>query len=758
MKIDDTAVVEIVGSVLLLSMAVAAFSVIYMNVLSDDGPDMDSYLTVSGGLVSADVVFEHERGEEVPLESPVNLYLGGIDKITTTVGDLLSYNHNYIQDGRWNIGEQLVYHPEQNLTGIKIKADIVDKETNSMVFWGTLQEGLTFEHLGGIWHFDEPFWNGTLDEVTDSSGNENHGTALNNGTNTTGYPAISGRAGYFDCIKGAVLVKSNFTLNIYRSITIEAWVRPINEVGKLDYIEYGAKFAYYPNIIHVYKDVYAIVGENTQQSGVLDTVTISPSNGVITSTGQPEWTFLPTAADSYSLRANITHVVDDIYAIAYINQDHNAVLKTVNISKTGIISDTGFPAFIINTEKCYEPNIVRVSGNIFAIAYCVRPGPPKKADGFIKIVNISANGSISDTGLPPSFSFELGEFYEPNIIHVSNDTFVVAYSSYDGKQGDVFLEVINISSDGLNYNNTFPRFILDSGCYDPRIISVYGETYAVVYSGTIDSKTDRGLLKLININISDGLISDNNLPEKFAFEPNFYVTEPDITYGHDDMYVISYSNGSENDICSVKQINIDLANSTITLNLSYDYTAGKAIAPDIIKITDIVYAVVYQAQSAKPGGLLTIRLLRDLTNPFMRGIFKAGSVQIYARTWNPDSPTEGAVYASIVDSDGIRHEIVAPISNEMVWYHVVLTYDGSTIKLYCTENGTYDSKHDGLLAPVVTIEYSGELDISPSDLLIGHKFFGYIDELAILGYPLTPEQVTAHYCDPEILHTIYSEN
>ena len=69
LKKDDLAVVEIVGSVLLLSMAVAAFSVIYMNVLSDDGPDPETFTTIIGSMANEngdnypDIVFQHTRGE-----------------------------------------------------------------------------------------------------------------------------------------------------------------------------------------------------------------------------------------------------------------------------------------------------------------------------------------------------------------------------------------------------------------------------------------------------------------------------------------------------------------------------------------------------------------------------------------------------------------------------------------------------------------------------------------------------------------------
>ena len=71
------------------------------------------------------------------------------------------------------------------------------------------------------WHMDEPFWNGTPDEVIDSSGYGNHGMAYN-GANTTDC-SISGRAGYFDGIDDYVNIphSEDFWIDNGTSITKE---------------------------------------------------------------------------------------------------------------------------------------------------------------------------------------------------------------------------------------------------------------------------------------------------------------------------------------------------------------------------------------------------------------------------------------------------------------------------------------------------------------------------------------------------------
>jgi len=115
---NDFAVVEIVGSILLLSMAVAAFSVVYMNVLSDDGPDPETFTTIVGSMTNEngddypDVVFQHTRGETLGSDTELVLDIGGGDKIIhVSVADNPDMDQND-DNNFWSIGERFVYYPK----------------------------------------------------------------------------------------------------------------------------------------------------------------------------------------------------------------------------------------------------------------------------------------------------------------------------------------------------------------------------------------------------------------------------------------------------------------------------------------------------------------------------------------------------------------------------------------------------------------------------------------------------------------------
>ena len=230
-KRGDTAVSEIVGAIFLLAIAISVFSVIYMNVLSDEGPNPETFATIVGKIEAEDLVFEHRSGETLDLDSKVILTVGGERQPPKTLSELLDQSSR--RDGVWNIGERIVW-PLQNLgigpeEHVRVEGEVFDKESNSLVFWGMLQDGYTVPAFGrgGIWHFDEPIWTGAADEVKDSSGNDNHGTALNgasiivNDTNVDD-DTVHGNCAYFDGIDDHVKVKSAYSLNITQAISVEA--------------------------------------------------------------------------------------------------------------------------------------------------------------------------------------------------------------------------------------------------------------------------------------------------------------------------------------------------------------------------------------------------------------------------------------------------------------------------------------------------------------------------------------------------------
>ena len=77
----------LIGTSLLLAMAVGSFATVYGTVLTVDAPD-PLFVTIVGSRVGNDLIFTHSRGETL---RDISLAAGGVD-----------YNYS-----RWVIGEQL---------------------------------------------------------------------------------------------------------------------------------------------------------------------------------------------------------------------------------------------------------------------------------------------------------------------------------------------------------------------------------------------------------------------------------------------------------------------------------------------------------------------------------------------------------------------------------------------------------------------------------------------------------------------------
>jgi len=100
------------------------------------------------------------------------------------------------------------------------------------------------------------------------------------------------------------------------------------------------------------------------------------------------------------------------------------------------------------------------------------------------------------------------------------------------------------------------------------------------------------------------------------------------------------------------------------------------------------------------------------------------------------------MYGWIKTQDGVRHSYKgSAVLESEKWYHLVATYDGSTLKYYVNSNKDFDSGSD----------FSGKIYVNNMNLLIGVEggygvlFNGSIDEVRIYNRALSAEEVRYHY-------------
>jgi len=713
---NTKAISQIVSEILLLAIAVISVSIIYTQVLGAPGPQDTANVTIIGKMEGGHPVFDLQRGES--LEGDTKIYItiaGGYNKSIYSLDQF--FIQNYIGNHIWNIGERIIL-PTENVTGYggpQVEGTIIDAKTNAIVFWGILQEGIITGHKGGIWHFDEVYWKMNIsDEVKDSSGNKNHGIAKNNATiiNGTTQPlnVVHNNSGYFNVLKDAyVRVPSSWSLNISDAITVEAWMKPQLLPPILDIVDLEEKFGYTPYIIPVDGDCYAIVSEDQGKRGTLQTVFIDPQGGIINKSVE----YFGNSQGSILLRPMITHMTESMYLVSFnskIGGNLYIHLRTYNVSTDGSIEYTGnelvFQDYTSSANEPNRPSLQRITDTLYAIAYWV-----PSYGGILKTVTISSIGEF-DASSVKMFRYDSVAGYEPFLINVTENVTALAYR---GASNHGILKTFNITSAG-DISSTGKMITFEPGSgYEPCLIRVSGKVYAVAYRNTDND----GYVKTYNLSSNGSIAWTGNM---MAFEDNVPCFDPCIIHAEEDFYVVTYSTGNSGSttgyILALKLgKNGSILSQTESRREFKIDGRDRCYNPIILHIYEHLFAISFTGPTDHPGELITINIGTD-TFPPHRGITKQDSFGIFANT----TTVVGSINNIMVS---------APISSG--WHHFAVTYDGLSIRLYV--NGSL----------IGSTEYQNhQINMTPSDLLFGRNYHGYIDEIAIYDQALTQTQIQKH--------------
>ncbi|MBS3748918.1 MAG: type IV pilin N-terminal domain-containing protein, partial [Candidatus Thermoplasmatota archaeon] len=131
---QDNAVTEILGTMLLLLIAVAIFSTVYFSVLTISPKSPIPHANLAFTFNNENITISHLNGE--PL-NPKSIVIISIDNTTISqeIRNISSWDTN--NDNLWGFGEKLVLQSGQtDLIDCDISLKIVDKQSNSLVFFG----------------------------------------------------------------------------------------------------------------------------------------------------------------------------------------------------------------------------------------------------------------------------------------------------------------------------------------------------------------------------------------------------------------------------------------------------------------------------------------------------------------------------------------------------------------------------------------------------------------------------------------------
>jgi len=134
-KDSNSMVAEIIGTILLLGIAVAIFSTLYVVVFAYPFPTSSPNVTLIGTIEGSNIIIEHHSGESLSLDTEI--FFGGSDDANSfIVRDFLDDESQ--SDGVWNIGERIVYPFEYNISCTQVEIMTFDIESNSLILMGTL--------------------------------------------------------------------------------------------------------------------------------------------------------------------------------------------------------------------------------------------------------------------------------------------------------------------------------------------------------------------------------------------------------------------------------------------------------------------------------------------------------------------------------------------------------------------------------------------------------------------------------------------
>jgi hypothetical protein len=341
-------------------------------------------------------------------------------------------------------------------------------------------------------------------------------------------------------------------------------------------------------IINVSGNVYAILYYNGSNRLNLKTVTITTSGAITKST------ISSLVVDTTGYEADIIQVAAGIFAIVYRGASNKGYVITLQIAANGIINSTPVAKVTYNTSNNYEPRIANISGNYYAVIY---RGPSNK--GYLQTLQIAATGIISNSFVS-SYVFA-ATCYEPSLINVSGNYWAVAYrnSSNVGYLTTLKIDTLGVITQSVVSNRIFSS----TAAYTPDIQNISSGIFAIDYRGA----SNRGYILTLAVN-SSGIISTPVL-STFVFDAAAGY-EPYFRNISGTAYAIFYRGSANDGYIKTLTIAVDGTINTTVID-SYRFDASNGYQPYFIHISGSIYAAVYYGGTGTIGYVMTLEISTD---------------------------------------------------------------------------------------------------------------------------------------------------
>jgi hypothetical protein len=814
----EHAVSEIVGTLILIVIAVSTFSAVSIIILNPwtnfSNVDIPEVLLV-GSIHNNDVVIEHQGG--IPLDTKTTLTItieGAAD--TFRVNDF-SYWFDQNSDGLWTVGERVVY-PAGNLQGKQVSCVVVDVDKNSIIFdkiiqkgtsvfspyitvlppddvsetsatlkmyynfyntsyfksgllnftygvfggpylhspsvkpvsldgwyglqlngllsgtryeywsWmncsnGTLFDGplsfYTYQVTRGLWHFDEAFGSTTAEDAMKPTVNGSvYNAAFIPGGKINRSLNFTGKTNYVD-------VPHHPKFNLTNEITIETWLNVskigaqfpgnVSELSIKNISDILGNSCFEPDLIHITGWMYAVAYRDNSSTSV--TTFQMNDEGVFLGTIDTKIIPVP-----HFYEPTIINIHNNIYAIVYGASDDQTEAKshivTLSLYGNGTIGDI-IDTFDFPQYYGREPNIINIGSDIYAIAlggasFEVYP------TGYLVTVSIDNLGNIGSS-LIDTLKFPLSaSCSEPSIVHTTGDIYIITYNGYGATAGNGYVITVHILNNGsiVEPLEDTIQFGLPETGLEPTMIHVTNDIFAISYGADSNDQLRTGYIKTLSINSAGHVInaSLDILPFYTYLSPIDYNFETDILHIEGKLYAISFTGGNNSNwkrgfLTTVSiENNGNISDSALFI---YEFKGHAALGGSsaLNLVTHVDrLIVIYGSINSSERGFLTMEKI-DLIGE-EKSIIQKGDAYALMVNYN--------LLTARMTIDDTTYTISGTISFDS-WTKIDLTYGGGFLKLYVN-----DVIQTGGSEPC-----SGSLKTNTDHLIFGGGLFGSVDEIKI---------------------------
>ena len=140
-KRANSAVSEVIGTAILLGMAIALFSVVQVIALDYPFNSPSPSVQLVGTIDENTILIKHQGGESLSLDTKIMFTIDGEPEPIQIASDILDINTSN-GDEFWNIGEKVSYTFD-NFDNIyrQVEATVIDIESNSIIMRGVFHMG-----------------------------------------------------------------------------------------------------------------------------------------------------------------------------------------------------------------------------------------------------------------------------------------------------------------------------------------------------------------------------------------------------------------------------------------------------------------------------------------------------------------------------------------------------------------------------------------------------------------------------------------